>query len=328
MPRSVPRRVRAVKQRRKKMARRNKAKRQSTSFTGFGGLIARGVRTLLSVLPGSELTTGIADFAFKSLGYSKVTLPLDASTNTVQAEFLATGLTALFHIALKDLLFESFTHGVREDAATWTTNYEAGRLMSLEVSVIPQARMQERQGQWAAVFIPFRTAAENLYYNTKFQGMLYEQVKLIPGAVSAPATKPLKVRFRPTPRDGRLNYDLSLKDEIGLISIGFDQTNRTSYKPFGLDEFSCTVIVSGVVQLQRPHEVSYASKHGRTIDDKLRNTLAVILTPDRKLQFSVNKTSDDHTIEDLPSSVRVRGSVSSDVFEIVTARLAESMAIG
>lgn len=328
MPRNSVRRIRPVRSKKKKMARKGRVKRQSTSYTGFGGLIARGIRTLLSVLPGSELTTGIADFAFKSLGYSKVILPLDSDSHTVQAEFLCTGLTALFHIALKDILFESFTHGVREDAATWSTNYEAGRLVSLEVSIIPQARMQERQGQWAAVFIPFRTADENTYYDTKFQGMLYEQVKLIPGAVSAPATKPLRLRFRPTPRDGRLNFDLSLKDEVGLISIGFDQTNRTSYKAFGLDEFSCTVIVSGTVQLQRPHEVSYASKHKRTIDDKLKNTLAVILTPDRKHQFGITKTTDDHGVDSLASSVRVRGVVSPEVFELTSAMLAESMALG
>lgn len=309
-----------------RVTRRRRAQ-QSTSSTGHASLIARGVRTLLSVLPGSKLTTGIADFAFKSLGYSTVMLPIDANTSTIKADLSVTGVTALFHLALKDLLFDSFTHGVRIDAATWTTNYEAGRLMSVKISVIPQTKMNNRQGQWAAVFIPFRSKEEATYYEQKSQGMLYEQVKVIPGAKSAPATKPLHLSFSPTARDGRLNFDLGLQDEIGVVSIGFDQTSRSSYGAFALDDFSCTVIVSGVVKLQRPHEVSYASTFTRTIDDRLKDKLAIVCSADRKLQFMVSKTLDQHSCIDLPDKIQVVGTVPSDVFLSVSERALENMVI-
>lgn len=311
------------------MARTNRA-RQSPTATGFGSLMARGVRTLLSVLPGSKLTTGIADFAFKALGYSQEIVVLDANSGMVKVTFLATGLTALFHLALKDILFDSVSHGTRINAAEWVTNYEGGRLLSLNIAVIPQARLEQRQGQWAAVFIPFRSDEERKFYDEKKQGMLYEQVKVIPGAKSAPATKPLRLSFTPGSRDGRLNYDIGLKDEIGLVSIGFDQTNRAEYGEFALDSFSCTVIVSGVVQLQRPHEVPYASKFGRTLDDKLKLVEAIVLTPDRSLQFQV-ATPPDGLEVDLPTSssaISVAGIVQHEVCEKILSRTLQDMTIG
>lgn len=291
----------------KKKRQNVRRKRQSPSSTGFGGLIARGVRTLLSVLPGSSLTTGIADFVFKSLGYSKV---LSVIGNEVEVTFQATGLTALFHLKLKDILFESFTHGVRVNAEEWDSNYSAGRLMSLCVKVIPQAPTGQQRGQWALCFIPFRTNDDEYYYNNKSQGMLYEQLKMIPGARSAQANKPMHVMFSPRSNDGRLNFDLDLNKEIGAVGIAFDQTNRSSYGAFGMDEFSCTVIVSGVVRLQRPQEVPYTLKYTRLLDDKLKDHLAIVRTQDRKYQFDILRTNDDkHFITYEEGSIRVKGVV-------------------
>lgn len=288
-----------------------KRKRQSPTSTGFGGLLAHGVRTLLSVLPGSALTVGIADFVFKSLGYSTKS-PILNSDQTVTATFQATGLTALFHIALKDILFQSFTHGVRLNAAEWATNYSAGRLRSLCVKIIPQTPQAEKRGLLAMAFIPFRTDEEAIWYNDKsrIQGMLFEQVKMIPGAKSGPASRPLTINYRPKPSDGRLNYDLGMLDEIGAITIGFDQTNRTVYNAFSQDDFSCTVVISGTVLLQRPQEVPYQLKYGRKIDDKMASTQAIILSSDRMLQYDILNGVPSFSEEQTPDGITVRGPVS------------------
>ncbi|KAK1137326.1 hypothetical protein K0M31_001838 [Melipona bicolor] len=85
---------------------RRKRSIQSPTSTEFGGLFARGV---LSILPGSKLTIGIADFVFKSLGYTTVKNITMHDDYEVTAGFQTTGLTALFHLALKDILFKNYT---------------------------------------------------------------------------------------------------------------------------------------------------------------------------------------------------------------------------
>lgn len=281
---------------------------QPTGSTGYGGLIARGVRTLLSVLPGSQLTTGIADFVFKSLGYTKV---VSVRGSEVDAEFQATGLTALFHLALKDVLYESFTHGTRTSEAEWTTNYTSGRLLALTVRVVPQAPTGQSRGQLALAFIPFRRDKDKAYYDKNAAGMRYDQVKVIPGAKSGRANRPLTVTFRPRVRDGILFTSLDMLDEIGAVAIAFDQTNRNSYGAFGMDEFSCTVLVSGVVRLVRPNEVPQPYKLGRRIDDKNANKLATLTTPDHTCQFDIMATADHHKWTDRGHTCHVTGSVSA-----------------
>lgn len=282
---------------------------QPTGSTGYGGLIARGVRTLLSVLPGSQLTTGIADFVFKSLGYSKV---MSVRGSEVDAEFQATGLTALFHLALKDLLYESFTHGTRTAEAEWTTNYTSGRLLMVTIRVIPQSPTGQSRGQLALAFIPFRRDKDRTYYDNNAAGMRYDQVKVIPGAKSGRANRPLTVTFRPRVRDGILFSSLDMLDEIGAVAIAFDQTNRNAYGAFGMDEFSCTVLVSGVVRLVRPNEVPKPYKLGRRIDDKNVDKLATITTPDHACQFDICATAAHHKWTDRGYACHAIGSVSAE----------------
>lgn len=248
MPKVNRRSVRKVSRR----TRRKQRSRQSVSNTGYAGLVARGVRTLLSVLPGSKLTSGIADFVFGSLGYTK-SISLHEN-NIIKADFQCTGLVALFHLALKDVLFESFTHGLRKNAAEWQTNYQAGRLKTITIKVKPESSSGDRRGNWCLAFIPFRTEADNKYYDGLKSGPLYEQAKLIPGAKSGSASQPLSVTFNVSGRDGRLNENVSMNTEIGAVIIAFDHTSRDAYSVFSADMFSCIATVSGVVQLQRPNE--------------------------------------------------------------------------
>lgn len=291
--------------------------------------MARGVRTLLSILPGSKLKGGIADFKFRSMGVTDDVTVLDPKTCSVTGTKYVIGLTALFHLALKDIMIDSFSHGTRLNAADWVTNFEGGRLLSLEIVVIPQARLSQRQGQLAVAFIPFRSKEEVDYYNKTKQGMSYEQVKLIPGSKSASALQTIRLSFTPRASDGRLFFDIGLNDQIGAVSIGFEQTNRISYGRFPLDVFSCTVTVSGVVELQRPHEVPYASKFARKLDDKLSHVDAVMMTVDRSVLFNVYKPS---RLEVVPSTSSTRvgfsGIVDREVCDILRMRASRDMTLG
>lgn len=282
---------------------------QPTSSTGYGGLIARGVRTLLSVLPGSKLTTGIADFVFKSLGYST---KIAMCGSEVDAEFQATGLCALFHLALKDLLVDSYTHGTRTATAGWTTNYTNGRLLAVTIRVIPQAPTGQSRGQLALGFLPFRDDKDRKYYDSNAAGMRYDQLKVMPGAKSGRANRPLQITFRPTVRDGRLYINMNMLDEIGAVAIAFDQTNRNAYGAFGMDEFSCTVLVSGIVRLVRPNEVPKPYDLGREIDDKMRDKVAIITTPDHTCRFDVSSSAPHHKWMDHGEFCRAIGSVDAE----------------
>lgn len=290
-----------------------RTKRQSPSSTGYGGLLARGIRTLLSVLPGSLLIPGIVDFAFKSLGYTTKSPRLNHD-GTISVEFQTTGLTALFHLALKDILIQSFTHGTRLNSSEWESNYFAGRLRSMCIKLSPQTPQSEIRGMMSIVFIPFRSEEENKFYNNKgnIQGLSYEQVKLIPGAKSGPAGRPISLYFKPRVSDGRLNYDIAMGDEIGAVLIGFEQMSRSSYAAFSPDEFACTVTVSGVVELQRPREAGSPGKYSRKLDDKMASKQAVVLTPDRKLQLIISKA--ESATEELYEGKNefVRGIINDD----------------
>lgn len=301
-------RKRSVKANRRQKGRRNGRVRQSTRSTGYGGLIARGVRTLLSVLPGSTLTTGIADFVFKSLGY---TSSLEGNLNKFAADIKVTALTANFHIAAKDILFDSYTHGCKTDLVTWASNYQAGRVRSVTIKVVPETPMGEVRGILGLAFIPFRNQEENTWYDSHNAGVLIEQLKRIPGAKTGPAGKPLSITFRPGPSDGDLNFDVRLAREIGAVLIAFDQTSRDAYGMFTADQFSAMVYVSGIIELRRPQEEPYTIKYTRTIDDKMRTAAGFVKRPSDPKFYRINGTAEDHH-----SFVRLIGSMPESDYEV------------
>lgn len=288
--------------------RRRRRARQSTKSTGHKGLVARGVRVLYSVAPGSKLQQKFYDFGFKNIGFINNTgLPINATE--ISASMYVTGLGALFHLRLQDILFGGVTHGVRVPNQ-WRTNYLGGILKSITIHIECVTPMSSRQGVWALCFIPFRSSSEESYYVKKGHIIPFESLKLIPGARSSPTTSSLTVTFRPSKRDGRLFYGVGLDDGIGAVGISFSQYCRTVYTNFSASEFGCITTVTGVVKLQRPQEVGKAVVYGREIDDRLKTCLAFAESFDRTLQMSINQKSDTHSVIEDPECVVVTGAVT------------------
>lgn len=314
----VRRKGNGVRRRQKKKTsptRRRTFRKRSTTQTGLGGLIAKGIRTILMTLPGSTLTVPIADVAFKALGYATGIELGDG--NTVKADTKVTGLCSLFHVDLKDILFESYTHGARTDASTWATNYNAGCLRSLQIRVRPEAPNSQRRGVWAMAFIPFRNAEDERVYVAAKAGMFYEQIRMLPGAVAGSTMRDLSLTYVPTVRDGRLYTSLGLDDSVGAVIIAFDQTNRTVYGNFGLDDFSCIATLSGVVALQRPQEAPHATTYDRKITDQLNLVSAIVSLPDRSLCIPIEGPA----ALDQGDSILVKGVVSPRHFDRLSAYL-------
>lgn len=297
----------SLKTRKTKLRRNGK---QSTNTTGFGSLVAKGIRTLLSTLPGSTLTVGIADFVFKSLGYTESFQVSEDGAFTAQMK--VTALTANFHIALKDVLFDSYTHGTKLNTTTWTSNYQSGRLISLQVKIVPETPYGERRGVLGAAFIPFRTEEENTWYDSNAAGVLIEQLKRIPGAKTGPAGRTITLNFRPKATDGRLHFDMPLKAEIGAVVISFDQTSRDAYSMFTADQFSAMVYISGAVKLQRPQEEPNQIAYARKIDDKLASKVAFIKRPNDPKFYGIYGTAVNSA-----SGVEVKGRVSQEDLSII-----------
>lgn len=297
---------------------RSRTRIPRTSTTPLSGLIARGIRTLISVLPGSTLLKGVADFIFSAYGYTPAVLP--DKDGKVQAKMQLTGLCAMFHVALKDILYDSSTHGVRNLNGGWTTNYGSGVLKSVTITVIPDSAQGEKRGSMAIGFIPFRTKSEANYYNDKPKPMSYEQLKDLPGSKSCPVgIGTLTITFTVRPADGRLTTDMMLDEEIGAVFICFDNTSRTSYGNFTPEEFSATVLVSGVIRLCRPQEIPLPFVYGRRLDDKMGG-MTLLMTPSRD-RFIVS----DSSLESTSTHVIVRGQLSMEDYERALDAVSRSM---
>lgn len=228
------------------------ANRQSNRRLGFGSLVANGARTLISTIPGvGSFLDKIADFAFKAIG-----LTSSLSTETTKlaaAETNLVGLSAEIIIPISTVWSNSNLATIDDGSnlyrPTVTSQYNSVRLLEVGFKLIPASKLQDRQGEWAMCFIPFRSANDLIEFkNSDHKNVIpsYNAVSRKAGAVFGSGANPLQLVYHP--RGNVYLQQFHTEDTFfGVLMIGYQDTLRDRPIAFTAAEVAPEVIVTGKV---------------------------------------------------------------------------------
>lgn len=243
---------------------RNKRRKPRTRQPSLGNLIAKGTMSLLSYLPAGEGLKPIADYAFRSFGWSSsMTNGFDADTT------LKLGVGARFKISYAALALNSHL-GITNNTTshnmtkTYTSQFYDARLISLTITLRPINALAERQGEIAAVFLPFMSDADEKFVVAGIPS--YRDVQNTRGAKSGVTTKPLILTYRP---NGQWIKDYHpLECNFGVCQIAYLDSSRidmaSSISP---SEFTIETKVTGEIQFQTPIMASGSTEYNKFITD-------------------------------------------------------------
>lgn len=228
------------------------------------------MNTLLSVVPGAAIFRPVADFAFKSLGFSKL---LDVQGDSITASTYVFGSSAAFFVPLTTLIQDSPTmiRANRTDNLAQKdiiTTFTHGKLLQIRVTARPIGQLAYRQGQWALAYLPFSTLESETFYNENTTIPTLRDVLAIPGAVQSSGTRQLTTNYRPR----RATFDSMvhpLTTNIGLVMICYEDLSRNKGSEFGPEDFGAEIIIHGTVQLFTPMPHAGWAQYDCRVTDKL-----------------------------------------------------------
>lgn len=302
------------------------------SSSGLGRLIARGVKNLISYLPGAPILKQIADFGFKAVGLTELELTtahlVGVKVTDVETYYVA--LASKFCFSVIPLVMSSQA-GVRrmgkyatdpklrEEVVLDATAY---RIYDLEIIVNPVDKVSSRAGEWTLAFMPFYTNTDYKVMSEDKRIPDLDQLKRFPYSVTGPTSRPLALRYRPSVRDDFAYrwHELggivgSMKVEwFGCVCIYYMEANRVAHTMFTAADFAAGVVLRGRYELRQPpssvNPVAYTM-----VDDGIMDCLAGSITELRckngRLWLSSEKCVDDGTkckvdgviaIRDVPSA--------------------------
>lgn len=251
----APQRKTPTSVKRRASARRS-TKRRPQRKSGNGSLasfIVKGVNTLLSIVPGAAIFRPVADFAFKSLGFSKDFVAIGESFTATTFVY---GSSAAFTIPLTTLIQDSpfMVRANRSDNLAQKdilTTFTHGKLLHIRVTARPIGQLSYRQGQWALAYLPFSTLESETFYSMNTTIPTLRDVLAIPGAAQASGTRQMSVNYRPR----RATFDSMvhpLTTKVGLVMICYEDLSRNKGSEFGPEDFGAEIIIHGAVQLYTP----------------------------------------------------------------------------
>lgn len=225
--------------------RRNIRKTAPSSSTSIGGLVATGVRTLTSFLPGQTVVRPVVDTILKALGLISA---ISLSGDNITATLRPIGLSANVPINFGNLLCECKNLGLQginqQGLPTLTTNYDTGRVLKMIVTAEPTAKVSERSGDWAMAVVPIKQIADRPVISSITPN--FEDLKNVPGAKYGPATRSLSVLWIPNVnRDSiaAMNQNFGDYGALACIMLAYSQEARSSYGNFSPDAFSVRFVV-------------------------------------------------------------------------------------
>lgn len=265
MPKRIQKRGRKTKARKPPRPRPTK----STKRTTFGGLIATGVRSLVSLLPGSAFLLPLYDMAFSSVAIDNKKLSTGFSlyndgTNKISDDGIAIhGLsgTVVFNYAsilvkapgsVSKIVEYKDANRPGDIHPTLETSFLDARLIELVITAAPDSKSQYRAGRWGMVFIPFRADVDGQTFTRNYVPMSLSSIQEMSGCVSGPSDKSLTLRFKPSVHDGRLNSYNMLDAPIGALLLCYDNDLRLKFHEFTTDEFAPYISIRGRMEMRTP----------------------------------------------------------------------------
>lgn len=247
--------------------------------TAATGLVVRGLRTLMGLLPGQALLKPVADFLFGSSKVSGLTRSQIMSGQST-AETKIYGLQSTMELTAAAIIADSPEIVVDSSSTVWYTNYTKVCLKNITIKAVPTAPRGKRGGSWAIGIEPYAQAMSNVAYKT------LKQIVEMPMHHLSSYGSTLHLNFSPTARHPYVYGMVPVNTKLIRLYIAFeDPTDGSDYTS---EDFGCNVQVSGSVILccREQNLVSY----DRVISYKAVNIL---------------RTSDGHIISDEEGFERV-----------------------
>lgn len=233
--------------------------------TSIGQVIARGVRNLVSYLPGSPLIKPLADFALKTIGLSDGGTVANGRFSGSVRQF---ALAAKFWIYASNIIAGSRL-AVRSgsiDSRNFLTPYCDARVIELTISVMPIGVMGKRAGEWTLSFQPFMSDKDEDNLNASASIFPDDHaMKACFMSVTGSASRPLALTYKPKVSDGRPYFFWAIGTAYGEVSVRYDQYNRTTYTDFNADDFAMDCVISGRVELRTASSSGYSADGGSYI---------------------------------------------------------------
>lgn len=262
-----------------------------TKVPGITGLIAKGVRTLTSWLPGQSVIKPMVDFGLKTFGFAET---FQVSGSNAKASVKVIGVGANFVLCIKDVVFNDARMGARTNESAGRhnliTNYSDGRLLHLRLRAERSDPASSSVGRWGMAFLPFRSAKDKDFYRSYQLVPSFRDLDDIPGAAIGSA-RSLEINFRVKQgRDGILAMPMPLDQEFGVVYIAYDNLNRAEAAEVAASEFGCIVTVSGAAAMSRPQPFGGYSSFSDSIVDNL-DTFEMTVVTNKAEKYNITKTS-------------------------------------
>lgn len=172
-----------------------------------------------SLIPAAKIFSPIADFLFKSVGFTQAAI----TPSTVMATTYIYGMGAAFAVPLSAIIENSpiFARMHAGNKANLLTSFTHGQLLQIRVSLRPTCELS------------------------------LQDVLLVPNAVQGTGARTITVNYRAR----GMNYCClphPLSTEIGLVLVGYQDLSRNKGTDFDAEDFGAEIIISGTVRLSNP----------------------------------------------------------------------------
>lgn len=281
------------RQTRRPIRRVRRRQRGRSAVNPISELIAKGVRTLVSYIPGGDWIKDAASFAWKALSISKKSLThhgdfiLLDEFKEVLADASVFGLSAKFFISPSIVLAGSMSAVSKDSALTsneFTCTYYEARIRWVRVRVSLVSKLSERKGMLAAAITPFRDSGDADKFEKETAGQHFDRVARRPGAKTSPASRTLAVAWSPTILDGYGYFYHPLETPVCMMTVTYQDTAHTTSSDFAQDSVGFSVTVEGEVGCRQGAVSSYETFKAST-KDVLTKVVVQLTTPDGEYTY-------------------------------------------
>lgn len=264
--------------------------RSTSALTDF----LRVTRVIVSCLPINTVYTRFFDFLFTYLSAK-----LENKDTYYHGAYAILGVTPAILVANSPLLAK-ISNG-------YSFPGHPVSVRRLTFHLYNTATFQERNGRWAAVFIPYREPKDVIHIPKQLKSMEFSEVASMPYAKVSPAHRPITLSYWMRNRSDYCARPRDLDSTIGALLVFWDTTRSSSMSKTAPtnDEFSCEIKCDAVIS---PH-VIFGPQHRITYPDddfKVKNveTAAVRLKDGDNFHFfssveECEKFACDEEFEDL-----------------------------
>lgn len=254
-----------IKKRVKKMV--SKKKPSNGGISPFKSLIASGVRTLTSFIPGQAIVKPAVDFLLKTFGFVKFFLN---DSGCLDSTVMISGAATVIPFYVGDLFCElnfiglprSTPVNIIDEKGNTTNktvtvigtevNHKSIQILHANFKIVPTGEYGKRCGMWAIAWQPNHTSYEDSAFNIpSLNGRppSFDCVREMTFSRWGPATKPLALNWKPrVARDGHAALPKPLPGygeypAVGWLYVSYEDANRPTNKLFSIDELSFEVVV-------------------------------------------------------------------------------------